>query len=84
MNRPKKTKIFRRYKNIGGSSKVLRFMIEQDSITIDFLDNTCYRWTNQSAGPDSIAKMKSLALAGKGLDSYIKSNVAERFLRKVR
>ena len=84
MNRPKKTQIYKRYKNAGGSSKVLRYMVEQDSITIEFADNSAYRWTNQSADPASIAKMKTLALSGKGLDAFIESTVKDRFLRKVR
>ena len=82
MNRPKKMKLFRRYPD--AKSNVARYMIEADSITIDFKDNSTYRWTNQSATPEHIAKMKTLAASGKGLDAFVESTVKESFLRKIR
>ncbi|MDD5657064.1 MAG: hypothetical protein PHF00_07405 [Elusimicrobia bacterium] len=82
MNRPKKIRIFRRYSD--AASKVARFMLEKDSVTLEFKDNTSYRWTNQSAAPENIARMKTLALSGKGLDSFIDSTVKDRYLRKIR
>jgi hypothetical protein len=81
MNRPKKTKIYRRYAD--ASSKVTRYYAESDSITIDFKDNSSYRWTNQSTSPATITKMKTLAHSGKGLDAFV-DTVKDQFLKKIR
>lgn len=84
MQTPKKLKIFKRYKNLSGDSKVARYEIEKDAMTIRFADCSVYRYTNQSADPGNISKMKSLALAGKGLGAFIDANVKDRFSRKIR
>ena len=81
---PKRPKLFRKYKNLSGDSKVARYEIRKDSVTIRFTDNSVFRYTNQSADPGNISKMKSLALAGKGLGTFIDANVKDRFLRKIR
>ena len=77
-------KQYRRYKNLSGKSMIAKYEIEKDAINITFTNSTAYRYTNQSAGPENISKMKSLALAGKGLDTFIGANVKERFERKIR
>jgi len=84
MNTPKKIRLFKRYKNLGGKSTVARFEIEKDAMNVKFADHSAYRYTNQSAGPENIAKMKSLALTGKGLGTYIEAHVKDRFERKIR
>ena len=84
MQTPKKTKIFLRYKNLSGKSDVVRYDIAKDGITIRFADSTVYRYTNQSADPANISKMKSLAISGKGLGTFIDANVKDRFLKKIR
>lgn len=76
--------MFVRYKNLSGDSKVARYEIRQDAVTIRFTDHTVYRYTNQSADPENISKMKTLALAGKGLGTFISANLKDRFLRKIR
>jgi hypothetical protein len=84
MRTPKKPQMMKLYKNLSGDSKVVRYEIAKDALTIRFADCSVYRYTNQSAGPDNISKMKSLAVAGKGLGTFIDSNVKERFSRKIR
>ena len=81
---PKKPKMFKRYKNLSGHSTVARYEILKDAVTIRFADHTVYIYTNQTADPENISKMKALAIAGKGLGTFIDANVKERFLRKVR
>lgn len=81
---PKRPKMTKRYKNLGGKSKVVRYEIVKDGMTIYFTDCSVYRYTNQSADPGNIKKMKELAVAGKGLGTFIEKNLADRFLRKVR
>lgn len=81
---PTRFKLFRRYLNLGKDSKVAAYELKKDGITIRFTDHTVYRYTNQSADPKNIAQMKKLAIAGKGLGTFIEANVKERYLRKVR
>jgi hypothetical protein len=76
--------MFRRYKNLSGDSKVVRYEIAKDGMTVEFKDHTSYRYTNQTADPANIRKMKTLAEAGKGLGTFIEAHVKDRFLRKVR
>jgi hypothetical protein len=75
---------FRRYKNLGGKSTIAMYEIEKDAVNIRFTDSSSYRYTNQSAGRENIAKMKSLALAGKGLGTFVEANVKDLFIRKIR
>ena len=84
MNTPKKTRHFRRYKNLGGKSTIVKYELEKDAVNLRFTDNSSYRFTNQSAGKENIAEMKKLALAGKGLGTFVEKNVKERYERKIR
>lgn len=84
MNVPKKMRLFKRYKNVGGKSVVAQYEIEKDAVNLRFTNNSSYRYTNQSAGPENIAKMKELALAGKGLGTFVESALKGRFERKIR
>jgi hypothetical protein len=84
MNTPKRTKLMHLYKNLSGDSKVERYGITKDSVTIRYTDCSVYIYTNQSVDPASISKMKTLATAGKGLGTFIKSTVKDRYSRKVR
>jgi hypothetical protein len=81
---PKRPKLFVRYKNLSGDSKVVKYEIKKDGVTVRFADHSAYRYTNQSAGPGNIRKMKELAVAGKGLGTFIEKNVKDLFQRKVR
>ncbi|PIR18513.1 MAG: hypothetical protein COV48_07130 [Elusimicrobia bacterium CG11_big_fil_rev_8_21_14_0_20_64_6] len=81
---PKIHKISTRYKNLSGDSKVARYEIRKDMMTVRFVDDSVYIYTNQSADPVNISKMKTLAVAGKGLGTFIEANVKNRFMRKVR
>jgi len=83
MNTPKRTKIMSRYKNLSGKSTVARYHAAKDAVTIRFTDASVYVYTNQSVDPASIAKMKELALAGKGLGTFVET-VKDRYCRKVR
>ena len=84
MFRSRTPKLFVKYKNLSGDSTVAKFEVKKDGIKVRFTDHTVYRYTNQSAGPENISKMKTLASAGKGLGTFIKSTVADRFQRKIK
>lgn len=81
---PKKPKQFKKYKNVSGASTVARYELVKDGVTVQFKDSSVYRYTNQSAGPAHISKMKVLADSGKGLGTYITANVKDAYLRRVR
>ncbi len=73
-----------KYANLSGKSTVATYKILKDSVTIGFTSHAKYIYSNQSAGSESVSKMKVLALAGQGLDTFIKTNLKDKFARKVR
>jgi len=73
-----------RYQNLSGKSTVATYKLLKDSVTIGFTSHAKYIYSNQSAGSENVSKMKTLALAGKGLGTFIESNLKEKFARKVR
>ena len=74
----------KKYKNLSGNSGVAAYENAKDAVTIRFTTSSVYIYTNQSAGSGNIRQMKLLALAGKGLGTFIDTNVKERFARKIR
>ena len=74
----------KRYKNLSGNSAVAAYEIGKDSVKVGFTTNSVYIYSDQSAGHPNINQMKVLALAGKGLGTFITANVKERFARKIR
>ncbi len=73
-----------RYSNRGGNSNVHSFELATDSITVRFNDGAYYLYTNTSTGVAHVEKMKQLATAGQGLNSYIGRVVKSNFARKWR
>lgn len=73
-----------RYKNLGGNSGVSAYKIGAKSITVQFSTGAVYLYTYRSAGSTNIEKMKLLAAAGEGLNSYIKRYVNEGYESKLR
>ena len=71
-----------RYKNLNRTSGVSFYEIETDRITIQFDDGMNYLYTNKSAGSSNISKMKQLAFAGKGLNSFINIHVKKLYESK--
>jgi len=72
------------YKNVSGKSTVAMYELAKDFVTVRFASQEVYRYSNQSAGRENVGKMKVLALAGKGLGTFIENNVKDKFARKVR
>lgn len=73
-----------RYANKGGNSGVVAFEIEDNSITVQFKDGWNYVYDNSAPGASVVAQMKTLALSGHGLNSFISSIVKKSFSRKYR
>lgn len=66
------------YANAGGNSSVLSYDDSQPSqITVTFRSGRWrnYVYTDASAGPANVARMKQLAAAGQGLGSFINTHV---------
>ena len=74
----------KRYQNLSGKSQVTMYELAKDVVTIRYANQEVYRYSNQSAGRENISKMKVLAQAGKGLETFVNANVKEKFARKVR
>lgn len=73
-----------KYKNLGGKSTVAMYDIAKDGVTIRFTDHSVYIYSNQSAGPENVKKLKTLSVAGKGLGTFIEASLKDKFARKVR
>lgn len=73
-----------RYANLGGDSSVVRYEIEEQSITVEFQDGSAYLYTYASAGASNVERMKSLAKRGEGLNEFIKKHVNKAYERKLR
>lgn len=72
------------YANKSGSSGVSRYEISNDYIWIEFTSGSIYEYTYSSAGAGNIENMKSLALSGSGLNSYIMKYLRKSYSRKIR
>lgn len=70
------------YKNYSGISAVSAYEIQSDGIIVVFTDSKNYLYDSRSAGNLHIEKMKSLATAGRGLNSYINQNVRKLYAKK--
>lgn len=73
-----------RYLNLGRDSGVALYEFGATSITVQFNDGASYLYTNESAGIEMIAEMKKLAIAGRGLNSFINKNVSKKYARRFR
>jgi len=72
------------YKNLGGDSNVIAYEIGTDYIKVQFGDGSIYLYTYESAGQSNIERMKSLAIEGEGLNSFIMKNVRKSYASKLR
>ena len=74
----------KRYANLAGNSPITAYEITDDSITIEFNLAHTYLYTYNSAGKKNIEQMKNLAMAGRGLSTFISKVVKERYAEKIR
>lgn len=73
-----------RYANLGGDSGVVVYRTTADSITVEFRDNMMYLYNHVCTGKVAAEHMKSLAAAGRGLNSYITTTVGLNYALKLR
>ena len=72
------------YKNLGGDSGIVSYEFIPDGIKVKFRDGWIYTYTYQSTGQSNIEHMKRLAIAGRGLNSFISRVVRKNFASKGR
>lgn len=72
-----------RYRNINGNSGVYAYANSTDSITVQFNDGSAYLYTYAVPGRSDVERMKSLAVNGSGLNSYISTSVKKRYQSKL-
>ncbi|TXC88046.1 hypothetical protein [Paraburkholderia azotifigens] len=74
----------KRYRNLSGSSGVVAYETTDDGITVKFRDGYFYLYNHATPGEQEVEEMKWLAVAGRGLSTYISQVVKDRYVRKWR
>ena len=70
------------YANRGGDSGVISYDIGPESITVTFHDRISYVYNYAATGQSNVERMKKLAIAGEGLNSFINFNVSKMYASK--
>lgn len=71
-----------KYRNLNGNSSVAGYEITPYHIDIVFNDNSLYRYDYGVTGQSHVETMKSLAVRGWGLCSYIQRFVKKKYAAK--
>jgi hypothetical protein len=71
-----------RYLNRNGDSGVTDYELGADFIRVRFLGRVTYRYGPIRPGPHHVDRMKALAVAGRGLGTYISQHVREQYESK--
>lgn len=67
-----------------GSSGVVAYLIDGDSITLRFVDRpTLYVYDAQRPGPAAVREMQRLAQRGSGLTTYINQHIRKNYAQKI-
>ncbi|CAD6521961.1 hypothetical protein ACFQ3P_09845 [Paraburkholderia sabiae] len=72
----------KRYRNLSGSSGVVAYETADDGIVVKFLTGDMYLYDYARPGRKEVEEMKRLAVAGRGLATYISKVVKDRYARK--
>lgn len=72
----------KRYRDLSGQSGVVAYEISDDAITVKFRDGDVYLYDYATTGRREVEEMKRLAVAGRGLSTFISRVVKERYARK--
>lgn len=65
---------WRDYRDRDGDSNVVAYRISEDFIEVKFTTGLPYKYSHESAGWDTVERMKALAEAGDGLNAYINTD----------
>lgn len=74
---------FTPYRNRSGTSGVAEFALFDDGIAVRFQDGHTYLYGPGKPGRHHVGKMKSLAMAGRGLATYINRYVQDKYEAKL-
>lgn len=72
-----------RYKNLDGDSGVVAYELGAQSIKVRFRDGHTYLYDQRATGRAAVADMQALAVAGRGLSTYISRFVRDRYAAKL-
>ena len=70
-----------RYGNLSGDSGVTHYAIGADFVAVQFGTPTVYVYDYDQPGRITVEQMKSFALAGRGLGTYISQHVRKAYAR---
>lgn len=56
----------------------------KDGIKLEFKDGGTYSYTNRKPGKDHVKNMKTLAISGSGLTTYVNQNVRDNYDEKLK
>lgn len=73
-----------KYKNLGGNSGAVEFELGEDSIVITFVDGSKYLYSGVKPGSEKVDRLKKLAIAGRGLCTYINTDIRNNYEKKLR
>lgn len=68
---------------MGGDSGITAYEIGLGQIIVQFKDGAQYLFNAQKPGLISVSEMQKLAVAGEGLNSYIRRIVRKNFAQKL-
>jgi len=74
----------KRYKNMSGNSGILAYEIDNNSITIQFRVGGIYLYNTRRPGGYLLEQMKSLAISGVGLNTFINKYIRKNYDKKLR
>jgi len=72
-----------RYRNLSGGSGVVAYETTADSITLTFANGDRYLYGRDRPGVATVARMKALAKAGRGLATFVSQHVGDAYERKI-
>ena len=71
-----------RYLNLSGDSGITHYEVGTDFIRVRFQRGTTYRYSHLRPGQHHVDRMKALAVAGRGLGTYISQHVRDQYESK--
>ena len=72
------------YNDATGTSGITAFTSNNDSITIEYKNGSAYQYSDHTASSANVGHMKSLAVSGQGLNSFINKNLTKDQAVRVR
>ena len=72
-----------RYRNLAGDSGVAAYACGEGVIRVRFVHDGTYEYTDAATGRAHVRNMQALAVAGRGLASYIGRFVHDRYARRL-